>query len=100
MRQPEPTRRQAVLLDAGHFPERARVSIGHEHWIVTETSGAARWPNQGAIGARLDFLSMAIGPGDTQRGNEMRLALRRLGRAALREQAFDPRHRCVEILGR
>ena len=89
-----------MLLDTGHLPERARVSIGQEHRIVTETGRASRRPNQRAIGARLDFLAMAVRPGDTERRDEMRLAMRRLRCAALGEQAFDPRHRHIEILGR
>ena len=64
MRQPEPQRRQAMLLDAGHFAEGARVSIGQEHRIVTEAGGAARRPHQRAVGARLDLFEMIVGPGD------------------------------------
>ena len=41
---------------------------------------------------------MTVGPGDAQRGDEMRLALRGLLGAALLQQALDPRHRRVEIL--
>ncbi len=74
VRQPETERRQAVLLDAGHFAEGARMSIGQEHRIVAEAGGAARRPHQRSVGARLDFLEMIVGPGDAQRGDEMRLA--------------------------
>ena len=100
MRQAEPERRQAVLLDAGHLAEGARVSVGQERRIVAEAGGAARRPHQRAVDARLDLLEMTVGPGDAQRRDEMRLALVRRRRAALLQQAFDPRHRRGEILGR
>src|SRR5436309_15806542 len=98
MRQPEPKRRQAVLLEAGHFAEGARVSIGHEHRIVSKAGGAARRPYQRSVDAGFDFFEMIVGPGDTQRGNEMRASLRRRRCAAFPEQTFDPRHRDHEIL--
>src|SRR5207342_624998 len=90
VRQPHSERRQAMFLDAGHFAEGAGVSIRQERGIVTEAGGATRWPDQGSVGARLDFLDMSIGPGDAKRGNEMRLSLRGLRGAALLEQALDP----------
>ena len=64
MRQAEPERRQAVLLDAGHLAEGAGVAIGQEHRIIAETRGAARRPHQRAVGARFDLLEMIVGPGD------------------------------------
>ena len=100
MRQAQAQRRQAVLLDAGHLAEGARVPVGQERRIVTEAGGAARRPHQRAVGARLDLFEMIVRPGDAQRGNEMRLALRRRGGAALLQQALDPRHRGGKILGR
>src|SRR5215471_8542879 len=87
-----------MFFDAGHLAEGAVVTIGHEHGIVAETGGTARWPDQGAVGARLDFLDVTVGPGDAERGDEMCTAL--VGRpcAALLQQAFDPGHRRVKIL--
>ena len=91
MRQAEPERRQAVLFDAGHLAEGAGVPVGQERRIVAKAGGAARRPHQGAIDARLDLFEMAVGPGDAQRGDEMRLALVGRRRAALLQQALDPR---------
>src|SRR6202035_4885236 len=76
VRQPEAERRQAVLFDRGHLAEGAGKTIRHEHRIVTKAGAAARRPHQRAVGARLDFLEMAVGPGDAERGHEMRAALR------------------------
>ena len=56
-------------------PKVRDVAVGQEHRIVAEAGGAARRPDQRAVGAGLDFLEMAVGPGDAQRGDEMRLAL-------------------------
>ena len=99
MRQAEAERRQAVLLVARHLAEGARVTVGQEHRIVAEAGGAARRPHQRAVDARLDLFEMAVGPGDAQRRDEMRLALVGRGRAALLQQPLDPRHRGSEILG-
>ena len=51
------------------------VPVGQERRIVAEAGGAARRPHQRAVGARLDLLEVTVGPGDAQRGDEMRLAL-------------------------
>src|ERR1700722_1836574 len=83
VRQPHSKRRQAMLFDRGHFAEGATMSIRQEHRIVTEARGAARRPHQRPIGARFDFLDMTVGPGDAERGYEMRASLRSLRRAAL-----------------
>src|SRR3954454_14455166 len=99
MRHPEAERRQAVLLDAAHLAECPDMAIRQERRIVAETLGAARRPDQGAVGAGLDLFEMAIRPGDTERRDEMRPALLRRRRAALLQQALDPAHRRHEILG-
>src|SRR3954469_7366138 len=98
MRQAEAKRRQAVLLDTGHLAERAIVAIGQEHRIIAEAGGAARRPGQGAVDARLDLFEMIVGPGDAERGYEMRGALVGRGGAALLQQALDLRHRGGKIL--
>src|SRR5689334_25354416 len=98
MGEAEPERGQAVFLDAGHLAEGTRVAVGKKGRIVTETGGAARRPDQRAIGSRLDFLEMAVRPGHAQRRDEVRLALVRRRRAALLQQALDPRHGRTEIL--
>ena len=75
MRQAEPEWGQAVFLDRSHLAERPRVSVGQERRIIAEAGGAARRPYQSSVGARLDLFEMTVGPGDAQRGNEMRAAL-------------------------
>src|SRR5260221_14686167 len=86
-----------MLLEARHLSKSAGVSIGHEHRIVAEAGTAARRPYQRAIGARLDFLEMIVGPGDPKRGNEMRSSLWRWRGASLLQNEFDPRHRAGAI---
>ena len=95
VRQAEPERRQAVLLDRGHLAEGPVVSVGQERRIIAETGGAARRPDQSSIGARLDLFEMAVGPGDAQRRDEMRLALapawwRRVPAAGARSASSPP----------
>ena len=89
MRQAFAARRQAVFLLARHFAEGAVVAVGQEHRIVAEAFVAARRPDQRAVDARLEFLDMAVRPGDAERGDEMRLALLRRCRAALAQFVFD-----------
>jgi len=48
----------------------------------------------------LEFLHMAIGPGDAQHGDKVRRALLRRERVALAQHAFDLFHRQMEILAR
>ena len=49
---------------------------------------------------RLEFLDMAVRPGDAERRDEMRAALVGRGRAALAELVFDALHGVCEILVR
>ena len=51
-------------------------AVRQEHWIIAEALVAARRPDQRAVDLGLEVLDMAIRPGDAQRGDEMRLALR------------------------
>src|ERR1700688_755606 len=74
VRQTEPPRRQAVLRLAAHFPESEIISIGQEHRVIAEALVATRRPNQRAVDAGLEFLDMAVRPGDAQRRDEVRLA--------------------------
>ena len=92
--------RQAVLLVGGHLAEGARMAVRQEDRIVAEAGAAARRPDQRAVDAAFELFEMAVGPGEAERRDEMRLALRGLGRAALLQQALDPRHRGGEILAR
>src|ERR1700733_5531808 len=66
VRQPEPERRQAVFLEAGHFAEGPRISVRLERRIVAEAGGTARRPNQRAVRARLDLFEMIVGPRHAQ----------------------------------
>jgi hypothetical protein len=69
---PSPSGGRPCFSIAGHLAEGRVVSVGQEHRIVAEAGGAARRPDQRAVDARLEFLEMAVGPGDAQRRDEMR----------------------------
>src|SRR6185312_5941053 len=88
VRQAKADRRQAVLFDRGHLAKRPDVPIGLERRIIAESGGAARGHYQSSISAGLDLLEMAVGPGDAQRGHEVRLSLVRRGRATFLQQAL------------
>src|SRR4030081_3175155 len=91
--------RQAVLLVARHLAEGEREPVGQEHRVIAEALVAARRIDQRAVDRGLEFLDMAVRPGDAQRRDEMRLAALRRGGAALAQQRVDPRHGAGEILG-
>src|SRR5580700_9743775 len=100
MRQALAARRQAVFLVARHFAKCARVAVGQEYRIVAETFVAARRPDQGAVDLGLEILDTAVGPGDAERRDEMRLTLFRRGRAAFVQFDLDRLHGAAEILFR
>ena len=56
---------QAGLVCVRHFREGASVTIGNEHRIITESSIAARRPNEMATDVSLELLNMSIRPSDT-----------------------------------
>src|ERR1700690_2529441 len=78
VREPLAFWRQAVLFQRAHLSEGAVRSVGFEQWIVAEALIAARRPHRHAVDASFEFFQMAIGPGETERGDEMRAPL--LGR--------------------
>src|SRR6516162_8386534 len=100
VRQAQTQWRQPVFFNAGHLAEGTIKSVRREHRIVAETGRPARGPDQRAVGARLDFLEMAVGPGNTERGHELRTSLVRRGCSAFPQKTFDLRHCGVEILVR
>ena len=65
------------------------MTVGQEQRIVAEALVAARRPGHDAVDAAFELLDMAVRPGETQRGDEMRAPL--LGRlgAALDQQRLD-----------
>src|SRR5436305_7085819 len=100
MREAKSARRQAVLFITAHLAEGAIKAIRQKHRIVSKTRVTARRPHQRAVNARLEFLDMAIGPGDAKGGNEMRLAPIRLHRPVLAQFVLDRLHCVREILAR
>src|SRR5947209_20194454 len=82
-------RRHPVLLLARHFAECACEAVGLKHRIVAEPALSPRRPNQGAVDPRLEFLDMAVRPGETQRGDEMRAAVGVAHRAFCPQQILD-----------
>src|SRR6478609_441443 len=87
-----------MLLDRGHLAKGPRVPVGQERRIIAETGGAARRPDQSSVDARLDLFEVTVGPGDAQRGNEMRAASPGRSGAAFLQQALYPAHRRHEVL--
>src|SRR5262249_6262136 len=100
VRQAQTQRRQPVFFNAGHLAEGTIKSVRHEHRIVAETGRPARGPDQLAVGARLDFLEMAVGPGNTERGHELRTPLVRRLWPGLPQKTLDLRPSSVQILDR
>ena len=80
MRQPFPSRRQSVLFLGAHLAEGAVEAVGQEQRVVAEAVVAARRPDDDAIDAALEVLDMAVGPGQAERGDEMRAPLSACGR--------------------
>ena len=90
MRQALAFRRQSMFFVRAHLAERAIEAVGPEQRIVAEAFVAARRPHATPSTRPSNSSDMAVGPGETQRGNEMRAPL--LGRAcaALDQQRLDP----------
>src|SRR3954464_13123306 len=75
MREPCAPRRQAMFLLAGHLAEGTGMTVGQEHRIIAETLVAARRPNQRTLDRGFEVVGVPVGPGGTERGDEMRGAL-------------------------
>src|SRR6266850_603809 len=82
MRQPLTLGRQSVFQLGCHLAKCKIKSVGEEHRIVAEALLAARRPDQRAVHPALEFLKMAVGPGDGEHRDEMRLAPLRRERVA------------------
>src|SRR3954471_16008735 len=67
VRQPPAARWQTVLLLRWHLAEGAVVAVRLEQRVVAETECAARRPDDGSVDRCLEFLDMAVRPGDAQR---------------------------------
>ena len=82
-----------------HFAEGLGEAAGHEHRIVTEAFVATRRPNQDAVDAAFENVTVALGPGKAEGADEMGLA--RVGRdgAPGLELFFDIAHGQRKILG-
>ena len=101
MRQPEPQRRQAVLLDAGHFAEGAACvhRAGTSDHSRSRRCRAAATPACRRRAPRLLRDDRRARPRTARRRNA-RLRCVGRGRAALLQQPLDPRHRGGKILVR
>src|SRR5262249_6426669 len=100
MRETMPVRRQPVFFFARHFAECMGKAVGQKDRIVPEALIAARGEYQDAVDARLEFLDVAVRPGDAKRRHEMRRApLGRYG-AQLLQQQFDALHGAAKIFVR
>ena len=98
MRQPLALRREAMLFFCAHLAEGMVEAVGAEERIVAKAFIAARRPHRDAVDAALELLNVAIRPGETQRGDEMRTTL--IGRfgAALDQERLNAVHGGAEIL--
>src|ERR1700692_1732172 len=85
-------RRQAMLLLARHFTERAVMPIGQEHRVVAEALVATRRPDQSAVHAGFEILDVTVRPGDAQGRDEMRPAALGRCRAEDAQLLFDGFH--------
>src|SRR5690242_7544144 len=90
-------RRHPVLLLARHFAERACEAVGLKHRIVAEPTLPTRRPNQDAVDPGLEFLDVAVRPGETQSRDEMRAAVGVAHRAFCPQQVLDLAHCGGEI---
>src|SRR6185312_7731506 len=100
MRQTFAPRRQAVLFLGAHFAEGALESIRLEQRVVAEAPVAARRRHDDAVDAALEFFQMSVGPGKTERSDEMRTPQLRRRCGALDQQCLNPVHSSGEILVR
>ena len=94
---PRPRGGKPCFSSLAHFAESAVVAVGQKHRIVAKTLIAARRPNQNAVDAGLEFLGMAVRPGDAERRDEMRLAALRGRGAAVAQFFFDRLHGAAKI---
>src|SRR5262245_11711394 len=97
VREAKPARWQAVLLLRGHLAEGAVVAVGQEHRVVAEAGGSPRRPDERAVDAGLELLDVAVRPGDAERRDEMRAALRGHRRAACPQLVLDLLHGASEV---
>ena len=97
MRQTLPARRQAMFFFARHFAKGSLLAVGQKHRIITKAEGAARWRYQRAGNARLEWLGVAIRPGQAQSRDKMRPAAFWRGRAAVAQLLFDRCHGAVKV---
>src|SRR4029077_18653116 len=81
-----------------HLTECTVEAIRAEKRIVTKASGTAWRPHCDPVNAAFEFLHMAIGPGKTQRGDEMRAPLLGRFRAAFDQQRLNLIHSGAKIL--
>src|SRR5215475_10856935 len=100
MREPFALRWQTMFLLRVHLAECPVETVRTEKWIVPESFVATWRPDGDAIDPAFEFLNMAVRPGKTQRGHEMRAPLLGGLGTAFDQQGLDAVHRRPEILVR
>jgi hypothetical protein len=87
-----------VLFLARHFAEGAGLPGRQENRIVAKAFVAARRPYDRTVDAGFEFFDMSVRPGDAQSRDEMRVALRSRGSAAILKLLLDRFHGTAKIL--
>ena len=95
---PLPLRRQPVFFFRVHFAESAVEAIGTKKRIVAEAFVATRWPHCNAVNTALELFDVPVGPGNAQRGDEMRAPLFGCFGAAFDQQCLNTVHGAAKIL--
>src|SRR5262245_13007637 len=80
-----------------HFAESASMAVRQKHGVVAETLIAARGPHEGAVHRSLECFNVSVGPSETQRADELSLALGRCVRAAFAQSVFHRLHGAPEV---
>ena len=91
--------RHRVLCLRLHFAKSERRAFGEEHRIIPEATASPRRPNQRAVDAALIVARFAVGSGDRECADEMRLAPLGRGRTDRLQLFFDIAHGQRKILG-
>src|SRR5262245_53346781 len=87
-----------MLLRVRHFAESASMAVRQKHGLVAKTLIAPRGPHEDAVHRSLEPFHVSVGPSQTQRAEELSLALARRVRAALVQSVFHRLHGAPEVL--
>src|SRR5205823_14499383 len=89
-----------MLLRVRHFTESASMAVRQKQGVVAETLIAARRPHKSAVHRSVEPFNVCVGPSETKRAAELRLALVRRLRAALAQSHCHSLHSAPEVLFR